>query len=99
MVLDVVNLLNDLVDVMTLITEVLDLIEEILDLFLLHFKFTILNVKVEDPPNVLIIQLWDQILFFVLRNERNIELVISDHLQHFVDLFLDVLDLLSAPAA
>ena len=94
MVLDVVNLINDVIDVLVL-TEVLDLNKEVFDLLLLNLELSILDIKIEDSPDVCWFNLWTQQGLSILDDLRYIQQVTPEKVESLLDLLLDVFDLLS----
>ena len=94
MVLDVVNLINDVIDVLVL-TEVLDLNKEVFDLLLLNLELSILDIKIEDSPDVCWFNLWTQQGLSILDDLRYIQQVTPEEVESLLDLLLDVFDLLS----
>ena len=94
MVLDVVNLINDVIDVLVL-TEVLDLNKEVFDLLLLNLKLSVLDIKIEDSPDVCWFNLWTQEGLSILDDLRYIQQVTPEKVESLLDLLLDVFDLLS----
>jgi len=94
MVLDVVNLINDVIDVLVL-TEVLDLNKEVFDLLLLNLELSILDIKIEDSPDVCWFDLWTQQGLSILDDLRYIQQVTPEKVESLLDLLLDVFDLLS----
>jgi len=94
-VVDVVDLIYYLRDVVILITEILNLVEEILNLLLLNFKLTVFEVKIENFPDIISVQLWQQISNFIFGDERDIEKVRSEHLQNFENFVEVILSLLN----
>ena len=94
MVLDVVNLINDVINVLIL-TEVLDLNKEVFDLLLLNLKLSVLDIKIEDSPDVCWFNLWTQEGLSILDDLRYIQQVTPEKVESLLDLLLDVFDLLS----
>jgi len=94
MVLDVVNLINDVIDVLVL-TEVLDLNKEVFDLLLLNLKLSVLDIKIEDSPDVCWFNLWTQEGLSILDDLRYIQQVTPEEVECLLDLLLDVFNFLS----
>jgi len=81
---------------MILVTEILDLIEKLFNLLFLDFKLTVFEVKIENFPNVISIELRQQISNFIFGDEWDIKKVRPKHFEYFLYLFKVILSLLNA---
>lgn len=76
------------------ISELRQLLEEVVALLLLDLEFAILDVEIEDSPDVIGLEFRDQFVLSVPRDVRDIAILTSEQLEDFADFEFGLRDFL-----
>lgn len=63
-------------------------------MLLLDLEFSILDVEIEDTPNIIRLKLWDELILPVPGDVGDVAILASEELQDLADLHLDLRDFL-----
>ena len=94
LVLNVENLILVVVHLMC-ISKLREFLEKVFTLLFLNLELAILNVEVEDPPNICTLELWNQLIHAISGDVWHITVVTSEQVENLGYLGLDLRYLLS----